>query len=206
MNTLSLLLSTSFALFLLMDAIGNIPLFISVLKNVDPKRQKAIIFRELVIALFVIIIFYFLGDLLLKVLNIQHSTLLLAGGFILFLIALKMVFPGPKDTSTESLSDKEPFIVPLAIPLVAGPAILAAVMLYAHEDSNNWIILGAILIAWTASLIILLGSTFLKKLLGERGLIACERLMGLLLILISVQMLSEGVSLFLKCNGLCPQP
>ncbi len=205
MNTLLQLLSISFALFLLMDPVGNVPIFVSVLKNVDPKRQKTIIFRELVIALFVIVIFYFLGDLLLALLNIQRSTLLLAGGLILFLIALKMVFPRPQDTSIESVSDKEPFIVPLAIPLVAGPAVLAAVMLYSHEDSNSWIILGAIFIAWIASLFILLGSTFLKNLLGERGLTACERLMGLLLVLISVQMLSEGVSLFLKCNGLCPQ-
>ncbi|MBI3236536.1 MAG: hypothetical protein HYZ48_02340 [Chlamydiales bacterium] len=93
--------------------------------------------------------------------------------------------------------EKEPFIVPLAIPLVAGPAVLAAVMLYSHEHYSEWITVGAIVLAWTASTLILLSAGYLKKLLGARGLIACERLMGLLLILISVQMFLSGLALFL---------
>jgi multiple antibiotic resistance protein len=191
----------AFALFLLMDPIGNVPIFISVLKDIDPKRHQYIIFRELVIALIIIIAFDFLGDLLLEFLNVEQATLLIAGGIILFIIALKMIFPGRRDPDVDISPDKEPFIVPLAIPLVAGPAVLAAVILYSHEQYNEWITIGAIILAWIASTIILLSASYLKKLLGWRGLVACERLMGLLLILISVQMFLNGLILFLGPHG-----
>jgi multiple antibiotic resistance protein len=191
------LLSTAFALFLLMDPLGNVPIFISLLKDIDPKRQQKIIFRELVIALIIIIAFNFIGDILLEFLHIEQETLLISGGIILFLIALKMIFPSKKEPEVDISQDKEPFIVPLAVPLVAGPAVLAAVMLYSHEQASEWITIGAIGLAWIASTIILLSSGFLKKVLGWRGLIACEKLMGLLLILISVQMFLSGLILFL---------
>lgn len=191
------LLSTAFALFLLMDPLGNVPIFISILKEVDPKRQRVIILRELLIALGIIIAFNFLGDVLLDFLHIDQSTLLIAGGIILFIISLKLVFPDKSPSHAVPSIDKEPFIVPLAVPLVAGPAVLAAVMLYAHQEENEWITIGAIILAWLASTLILLSATFLKKILGDRGLIACERLMGLLLILISVQMFLGGVHLFM---------
>lgn len=201
MDSFVQLLSTAFALFLLMDPIGNVPIFISVLKDIDPKRQQYIIFRELVIALIIIIAFDFLGDLLLEFLNVERATLLIAGGIILFIIALKMIFPGKRDPDVDISPDREPFIVPLAIPLVAGPAVLAAVMLYSHEQYSEWITVGAIVLAWIASTIILLSAGYLKKLLGWRGLVACERLMGLLLILISVQMFLSGIVLFLGPHG-----
>lgn len=201
MDSFVQLLSMAFALFLLMDPIGNVPIFISVLKDIDPKRHQYIIFRELVIALIIIIAFDFLGDLLLEFLNVEQATLLIAGGIILFIIALKMIFPGRRDPDVDISPDKEPFIVPLAIPLVAGPAVLAAVILYSHEQYNEWITIGAIILAWIASTIILLSASYLKKLLGWRGLVACERLMGLLLILISVQMFLNGLILFLGPHG-----
>lgn len=201
MDSFVQLLSMAFALFLLMDPIGNVPIFISVLKDIDPKRHQYIIFRELVIALIIIIAFDFLGDLLLEFLNVEQATLLIAGGIILFIIALKMIFPGRRDPDVDISPDKEPFIVPLAIPLVAGPAVLAAVILYSHEQYNEWITIGAIVLAWIASTIILLSASYLKKLLGWRGLVACERLMGLLLILISVQMFLNGLILFLSPHG-----
>lgn len=192
----------AFALFLLMDPIGNVPIFVSVLKDIDPKRQRKIIIRELVIALIIIILFQFIGDALLGFLNVKMPTILISGGIILFLIALKMIFPGRRDPDVELPQDKEPFIVPLATPLVAGPAVLAAVMLYSgqHMD-NNGIILGAIVIAWTASTLILLSSSLWKKLLGWRGLVACERLMGLILTLIAVQMFLEGLEMFQKSGS-----
>ena len=198
MSPIVQLLSTAFALFLLMDPIGNVPIFISLLKDIDPKRQQKIIFRELIIALIIIVAFNFIGDILLEFLHIEQETLLISGGIILFLIALKMIFPSKRDPEVDISQDKEPFIVPLAVPLVAGPAVLAAVMLYSHEQSSEWITIGAIILAWIASTIILLSSGFLKKVLGWRGLIACEKLMGLLLILISVQMFLSGILLFLS--------
>jgi multiple antibiotic resistance protein len=197
-TSLSQMFSMAFALFLLMDSIGNIPIFVSILKDIDPARQRKIIFRELFIALLIIATFNFLGDALLSFLNVKMATILISGGIILFLIALKMIFPAKPNPDVQLSQDKEPFIVPLAIPLVAGPAVLAAVMLYSGQHKDGFVTLGAIVIAWTASTLILLSSSLWKRLLGWRGLVACERLMGLILTLIAVQMFLQGLDLFLK--------
>lgn len=191
------MLSIAFSLFLLMDPIGNIPFYISFLKGLDPRRQRKVIIRELLIALFIIILFNFLGDGLMRFLHIQNDTIQIAGGIILFLLCLKMIFPPPHDPNESLPHDTEPFIVPLAVPLVAGPSVLAAVMIYSKQEGSNWIMVGAIMIAWGASLIILLGSSFLKSILGWRGILALERLMGLVLILIAVQMFMSGLSAFM---------
>jgi len=191
------LLSIAFTLFLLMDPIGNIPFYISFLKGLDPKRQRVVIFRELFIALFIIILFNFVGDGLMKFLHVENDTIQIAGGIILFLLCLKMIFPPPHDPNENLPHDSEPFIVPLAVPLVAGPSVLAAVMIYAKQESSSLVMVGAIMIAWLASLIILLGSSFLKQILGWRGILALERLMGLVLILIAVQMFMSGLGTFI---------
>lgn len=191
------LFSIAFSLFLLMDPLGNIPLFVSFLKGLDPKRQRFVILRELLIALGVIIVFSFLGNALMDFLHVQHDTLQIAGGIILFLICLKMIFPTPRDPNESIPHDTEPFIVPLAVPLVAGPSVLASVMIYSRQEADQWMMLGAIAVAWTASLVILLASSFLKKVLGWRGILALERLMGLVLTLIAVQMFLSGVSAFI---------
>ncbi len=187
------------SLFLLMDPVGNIPIFISVLKETEPKRQTWIIFRELMIALLVIIGFYFLGEYLLQMLRVEQYTVMIAGGLILFIIALRMIFPThvtEKDKNGYH-REKEPFIVPLAIPLVAGPAVLAAVMLYSHQSIPTMTAILAILIAWAVTTVILLSSNILKKVLHMRGILALERLMGLLLTLIAVQMFLEGLKGYL---------
>lgn len=197
-TSLSQMFSMAFALFLLMDSIGNVPIFVSILKDIDPARQRKIIFRELLIALLIIVTFNFLGDALLGFLNVKMATILISGGIILFLIALKMIFPVKPDPDVQLPQEKEPFIVPLATPLVAGPAVLAAVMLYSGQNKDSFVTLGAIVIAWAASTLILLSSSLWKKLLGWRGLVACERLMGLILTLIAVQMFLQGLDIFLK--------
>ncbi|MBF8262683.1 MAG: yhgN [Parachlamydiales bacterium] len=189
------LLSIAFSLFMLMDSIGNIPLYISFLKGVDPKRQRYVIAREMLIALLIIILFNFIGSGLMNFLNVTHDTIQIAGGVILFIICLKMVFPPPHDLSESIPRDTEPLIVPLAVPLIAGPAVLAAVIIYSHEAPVLTVI-GAIFIAWAASLLILLSSSILKNLLGWRGIMAMERLMGLVMILIAVQMFLTGISSF----------
>ena len=175
-----------------MDSIGNVPIFISVLKEIDPKRQQRIIFRELIIALGIIIAFYFFGSWLVTTLNISQQAVLIAGGMILFIIGHKMLFPDDVAGANWNFG-KEPFLVPLALPLVAGPAMLAAVMLYSHQGVAPIICLGAIFIAWGLSTVILLLSSTLNKLLGERGISALEKLMGLILIMLSVQMLLDGL-------------
>lgn len=193
------MLSMAFALFLLMDSIGNVPIFASILKNVDPKRQRTIIIRELIIALLIIVLFYFIGETLLSFLSVKMPTIMISGGIILFLIAIKMIFPSKHEAHAEIPHDSEPFIVPLATPLVAGPAVLAAVMLYSGQHIHSTMTtLTAIIVAWGASILVLLSSSLWKKLLGERGLIACERFMGLILTLIAVQMFLQGLELFLK--------
>lgn len=193
------LFSIAFALFLLMDPIGNIPFYISFLQDLEPKRQRQIIFRELIIALVIIILFSFLGDALMNSLKIKPDAIQIAGGIILFILCLKMIFPSPHDPN-EALHNhtSEPFIVPLAVPLIAGPGVLAAVMIYARQESNALITITAIIIAWVASLIILLASSFLKKMLSWRGIIAMERLMGLILILMAVQMFLNGIGSFIS--------
>ncbi len=193
-----LLFSMAISLFLLMDAIGNVPIFIAVLKETTPKRQAWIIFRELIIALIIIIGFYFLGEYLLRFLQVEQYTVMIAGGLILFIIALRMVFPTHVTEKTDVPKEREPFIVPLAVPLVAGPAVLAAVMLYSHQAIPMSIAIMAIIIAWVVTTIILLSSSFIKKVLGMRGIIALERLMGLLLTLIAVQMFLEGLRKYLS--------
>lgn len=187
----------AFSLFILMDPIGNVPIFISVLKDTPVKRQRTIIFRELLIALAVIVMFYFVGDFLLTALSVTQDAVMISGGIILFLIAIKMIFPSKDDMEENRIRDKEPLIVPLAIPLVAGPAALAAVMIYSKQESSVTTI-SAIVLAWAASTLILLSSLFIRKLLGSRGIIACERLMGLILTLISVQMFLQGVTYYLN--------
>jgi len=185
--------------FVLMDPIGNIPIFLAVLKGIPLKRTPWITFRELLIALLFIIGFFFIGEWVMNWIGVKEYTLRISGGIILFLIAIKMIFSEPEAKKTEE-AQSEPFIVPLAIPLVAGPAILSAVMISDHESSSNWMTLFAIIIAWSLSTLILLSASFLKKILGEKGLGAAERLMGLLLVLISIQMFLEGIQSF---SSLC---
>jgi multiple antibiotic resistance protein len=188
-------ISYAFALFLLMDPLGNISLFVAILRKYPQALQRKIIKRELVIALSIIIFFFFLGDLLLNLIKVQQHAILIAGGIILFLIALKMIFPQSYSSNEELMQyPKEPFIVPLAVPFVAGPGVLAAVMLYSKQAESSLVVLIAIFLAWFFSALILLSSSFLQKLLGEKGLTACERLMGLLVTLLAVQMFLEGVA------------
>ena len=190
--------SLAVSLFLLMDPIGNVPIYVSLLQEIPPKKQKRIIFRELLIALFAIILFAIGGEVLLNFLGIKQESIQLSGGIILFIMAIRMIFPNEVDATTSKKTFVEPFIVPLAIPLIAGPSLLAAVMVYSLKEVQMTHLLVAILLAWGASMVILLSSTHLKKVLGKRGITACERLMGFVLLLISLQMILDGVKSFLR--------
>ena len=181
-------------LFLMMDPVGNVPLYVSLLKDIPQKRQRIVIIRELLIALATIVLFIFVGQSFLDLIGVSQATVQIAGGIILFIISLKLIFPPDKKLTPTSRG--EPFIVPLAIPLVAGPSVLAAVMIYSQTISLPTLF-SATCIAWIGTAIILMGSMFLKKVLGEKGISACERLMGLILTLIAVQMFLEGFRVFL---------
>ncbi len=189
------LFGISLTLFLLMDSIGNVPIFLSILKRIKPERQRAIIFRELILALIIIIAFFYIGNYILAFLSISQEAVNISGGVILFIIGLKLVFPKQNDAIAAE-GTKEPFLVPLAVPLLAGPATLAYVMLLSHQQVSSWLVLGAVFISWAATTIILLAAPSLKKVLGERGIAACERFTGLILIMLSIQMFLNGLKPF----------
>jgi multiple antibiotic resistance protein len=185
--------SAALLLFLVIDPVGNIPAFLSILSTVPPARHRHIISRELLIALATLILFLFFGKYILTALKISQASLGAAGGIIVFLIALRMIFPGPKGAMVEEV-DGEPFIVPLAIPLIAGPAAMATLMLLMARDPGHWARwLAALLLAWSASSLILLPAGQLARLLGKRTITAIERLMGLVLTAVAVQMLIDGI-------------
>jgi MarC family membrane protein len=188
--------SAAILLFLVMDPFGNIPLFMTAMGNVDPARQNRVIARELLIALGVLIVFLFLGQYLLTLMQISGDALNAAGGVVLLLIAIRMVFPSRGGLS-EELPDGEPFIVPLAIPYVAGPSAMASVMLIMNREPGRWPEwLAAVVIAWAVSGLIIASSGAMVRLLGRRALTALERLMGMLLVAVAVQMLLSGVVRF----------
>jgi multiple antibiotic resistance protein len=190
------LFSAVVTLFLIMDPIGNIPLFLSILKGVPPERRRLVLLREIAIAYVVLLVFLFLGGYVLRFLGLEQESISIAGGIVLFLIALRMIFPA--DSSNPEALDGEPFVVPLAIPLIAGPSTLAALLLLQRSAPGQSLpLFVAVTIAWALSGIILLSSTFFYRLLRERGLVALERLMGMLLVMVAVQMLLNGVKAFL---------
>lgn len=187
------LASAAFLLFLVMDPLGNVPFFLSSLSHIDPKRQNRIVIRELLIAYLVLVVFLFVGLHLLTLLHISNRALTISGGVILFLIALRMVFPS-QDRRLQEDIEGEPFIVPLAIPYVAGPSALATEVLLMSQEPERWPEwLAALTIAWLASAIILLLGSQLRTLLGNKGLIAVERLMGMVLVAVAVQMFLNGI-------------
>ena len=185
--------SAIFLLFLIMDPIGNVPLFLSTLKNVPIERRRKIIIRELLIALLVLLFFMFTGKYILQLLQIAQSSLGIAGGIMLFIIAIKMIFPGRRNLFDHS-DNMEPLVVPLAVPLLAGPSAIAAVILLMAQEPSRWLEwMVALVVAWLVAGIILVSSETLGRRLGVRALLAIERLMGILLMLVSVDMIIDGV-------------
>jgi multiple antibiotic resistance protein len=189
--------SAAVLLFLVLDPFGNIPLFMAALKNVDPARHRRIVARELFIALGVLAVFLFTGQYLLRMLQISEPALTAAGGTLLFLIAIRMIFPRTGGLGEEVLAG-EPFIVPLAVPYVAGPSAMATVLLIMNREPGRWPEwLAALAIAWFVTGLIISLSGVLARLLGQRVLTAIERLMGMLLVAVAIQMLMRGIAQFI---------
>ncbi len=190
------LYTATITLILVMDPLGNIPIFLSVLNNVDPKRRKLLILRETFIAFLILAAFLFFGKNLLEGMSISEPALAISGGIILFLIAIHMIFP-PEFVSKESKTIGEPFIVPLAIPLIAGPSAMTVVILLANQNPHylgRWLL--ALFIASAVCTVTLVFADFLRKILGDRGITAVERLMGMILTTMAVQMFLTGISAF----------
>lgn len=190
--------AATITLILVMDPMGNIPIFLSLLKNIPVRRRIWILFRESLIAYGILVLFAFVGKYILNGLGLSEEAMRIAGGIILFIIAIRMIFP--QDKSHGKLPEGEPFIVPMAIPLIAGPSSMAMVILFStqHGGEHTLTVLAAVTIASVVSALILLLSEPLRRVLRERGLIAVERLMGMILTTLAVQMFLTGVKSFLQ--------
>ena len=188
----------AFSLFFIMNSIGNIPIFVSVLSKFRGKKQRAIIFREMLIALGFLVLFTFFVKELLYSLGISTPVIGMGGGIVLFFISIGMIFP--KQANLEEFQREEPLIVPLAMPLVAGPGALTTVMVYSDQVSNQLLVTASIAMAWIPSLLILLSASYLKNLLGTKGLNALQRLGGMLICLLAVQMISSSCISLIKSS------
>ena len=188
-------------LFLILDPLGNIPILLSLFKDLPAARQRKVLLRELLIALVVLMLFLWGGQYALELMHLRQESVSIAGGIVLFLIGLRMIFPPPDGVMGE-MPGGEPFIVPVAIPMIAGPSGMAAVMLLGSQEPgrmSDWML--ALTIAWGATAIILFSATYLQKWLGTRVLTAIERLMGMVIVAISVQMLLDGIASYLRASG-----
>jgi len=189
--------SATILLLLITDPFGSIPIFANALRNVAPERRTLVIVREVLIAFLLLLTFMFIGDAFLRVMNLSGLSLQIAGGVILFLIALRMVFP-PAEAPAAALVG-EPLIVPLAVPALAGPSALATVMLLVSEAPDRrleWI--AALSVTMVVCAVVLVLAERIQKVLGERFVIAVERLMGLILVAVAVEMLLRGLKQFIR--------
>ncbi|MEI4220252.1 MAG: YhgN family NAAT transporter [Candidatus Dasytiphilus stammeri] len=194
------IVSVTMLLFIVMDPLGNLPIFMLILKPLENKRRQMIIIREMILALIIMLLFFLTGEKILTLLNLRTEIVSISGGIVLFLIAIKMIFPSEQSSANTYISaGEEPFIVPLAIPLVAGPTVLATLILLSHKYQHRIIsMMAALLVSWLATLVLLMSSGIFLRILGEKGLNALERLMGLILIMLGSQMILDGLRVYLS--------
>lgn len=192
MTTEFSILSAMLLFLFVIDPFGNIPILLSVMKGVPQKRQYQIVIRDGLIGLLILVCFLFFGAEFLQLLHLETESISIAGGVVLFVIALKMIFPSPFIKDAPPVM--EPFIVPISIPMLAGPSTLATllVMMKSYPERQESLLV-AVVAAWGISVVILAMSPLLNRLLKEKGLAAMERLMGMLLLMMAVQMLVNGV-------------
>lgn len=189
------LFTITLVLLLIMDPFGNISSYLQLVAPFDKKKQRWILMREMLIVLGIMIGFNYLGEFIFDVLSLSETTVRLSSGVILFLTAIKILFPST-DSVRANLPAGEPYITPLAVPLIAGPSLMATIMLFAHLETCQAMMLEAIFISWAAVGAVLYFATPIKRVLGNNGLMACERLMGMVLVLVSVQRFLEGILIF----------
>lgn len=197
--------SAAITLFLLMDPVGNSPVFLATLSRLTPQQRRRAILRELGFALVVLVVFLFFGQVILNALNIGQAALATAGGVVLFIVAMRLIFPGryAAGAGAEETESADPWFVPLAVPMVAGPSAMAYVMLLStREPDRIWTWLAVVGVVWVISAITLMGASALQPYLKPGGLRALERLVGMILIVIAVQMLMDGIGLALVDYGL----
>jgi MarC family membrane protein len=181
-------------LLLVLDPLGGLPIFISILKDVSPKRRRWVALRESAIAMAILLVFMLMGNQILHLMRLSERSLEVAGGVILLMVAIRMIFLNPSETKSDTRAPREPFIFPLAIPLMAGPSALATVLLLASRQPDRlWQWTGALVCAVLICLVVLLSASWLNKMLGESALAAMEKLMGLVLTAMAVEMILAGL-------------
>jgi len=185
-------------LFLMIDAVGNTASFHEVMKGVPPKNYWKVLCRELLIALLFMLAIDFLGGPIVDQLEVSEVTVRLTTGLILLLSALWVLFASPRNVRLRLKPEENPLVVPLAIPLIASPAVLATIMLYSHISGDVVCRLQAIFFAWVLSSLILLINRQIVRFFGHNGLVALERLLALILIMLAIQQIMLGIGLFQK--------
>jgi small neutral amino acid transporter SnatA (MarC family) len=184
--------SATILLLLITDPLGNIPIFVNTLRAVPPERRARVIVREVLIAFGLLLAFMFIGQSFLKAMSLSDVSLQIGGALVLFLIALRMIFPPPPQDSPVPLT--EPLIVPLAITALAGPSAMATVLLLVSQAPDRrmeWV--AALSVTMLVCAVVLLLAERLQRVVGLRVVSAFERLMGLILVSISVEMLIRGL-------------
>ena len=193
-------LSSTILLVLITDPLGNIPFFIAALKHVRPERRRVVVVRECLIAFAALLFFLVAGRPILRVLHLSEDALRVSGGVVLLLIAIRMIFPEHGERlGGDDAEAPEPFIVPVAIPLVAGPSAMATVLLMSTPDPLRMLSLaGALTVTIAITAVVFVLSTRIRKLLGDQAIAAMERLMGLVLTALAVEMLLGGVASYIR--------
>ncbi len=191
--------SIAFSLFLILNSIGAIPSVCEFLKGHSQKKQRSLLIKDLIAVLVLLIAFSFLGEYFFEWIDITQSTIRMAGGLLLGMVAIKLIFPSLKKYDIECHLD-EPFIVPIATPLIAGPGALAATMVFARQAADATSMVYGVVVAWAATALIVFFAFELKRLIGDKGIIAFQRLMGLILTLVAVQMFLTGLTEFVQHN------
>ncbi len=192
------MVSLALLLFLIMDPFGNLVILNSLLAEFPPPKKRLIILREASIATVILLIASLFGGSILHLLGLQEYSLRLAGGIVLFLIALGMLFPSRR--MIDEPAGETPLVVPIAMPLIAGPSAISMVILFSEKHSATTVS-AAVMIAAIASTVVLAASSAIFSILGRRGAIALERLMGMLLIMLSVQMILDGINAYLNSRN-----
>ncbi len=183
--------------FLMINPIGNYPAILALIKDASFQRQKQIMFREGIFVLIIALVFQFFGEYFLRFMQIDSPALSLCGGILVFLVAINMIFHTPKLSGAAAVQ-QEPFIVPIATPLLVGPGTLTIIMLTAANEPSAMKVTSAITIACLGVLGVLMAAPYLQKLLGKRGLQALEQVMGMVLVLMSVEMILGGLGTYIK--------
>jgi len=192
-------LSAVVILALVTDPFGNVPLVNAMLANLPPARRRFVVLRECAIAFAILMAFMVAGRELLDLMRLSETSLSIAGGVILFMIAIRMVFGDVEGGAFGPPASGEPLIVPLAIPFIAGPSALATVMLMATREPAKigmWAM--AITVTMAFVTLVLLAGAKLQRWMGDRAMQAVERLMGLILTAIAVEMLLGGIRAFVE--------